>query len=862
MNKKIYLKDYSQPNFWISKVELFFDIFEDHTLVTQKSIVQKNTSKPFNYSNLNLAGEDLELLSISINEKNYKEYKVKNNSLTINNLENLDTFNLEIQTKIYPQKNTKLNGLYKSGDLLCTQCEAEGFRCITYFLDRPDNMAIFTVHITADKTKYPTLLSNGNKINEKSLENNRHLVSWQNPFKKPSYLFALVVGKLDVITDTFITKSNRKIHLEIYSEKNKSHLCTYAMDCLKKAMKWDEDTYNLEYDLDQFMIVAVDDFNMGAMENKGLNIFNSAVILSNSEMATDTLLSVIESIIGHEYFHNWSGNRVTCRDWFQLSLKEGLTVYRDQEFSADLNDRAVQRIKNVNALRNVQFLEDAGPNAHPVRPFSYLSIDNFYTATIYEKGAEIIRMIQLILGEKNFKSGIAKYFELFDGTAASIEDFLFAMETASNTKLTQFKKWYEVSGTPSLKLSTLYLKEKNSLQLTIKQSYPSIKDNGPLHIPILLNFLFPDNPDINQGAQLIELKKEKETFVFNNLKSEPIISFLQNFSAPVIVYHKQSSDDLLYIMKNDSDLFNRWEASHTLFYEKILNQYDQKEGTNFSRKKISTNTLLKAFENNLLQAKNNPLFFTELLSLPNFAYLSQSLKDFNPVSLKKEIKNLIYKIAKHSEATLLHTYKDLLKKSDSSANRALLGLCLYYLNHLENEDYPLLAQQQIKKYTNNMTLNLSGLTALTVKLNPYALVALDEFYTKWKNNRIVINSWINLKMSYPTNSLEKEFTKIVANPHFSKTNPNNLGSLLNSFAIHTEHFHKEDGSGYRYILQKIIETDKLNSQVASKLIDHFNIYPKLNSARRQHIHQELIKTKQFRLSNNLSEKIDNLLQKN
>ncbi|MBE8162458.1 MAG: aminopeptidase N [Bdellovibrionaceae bacterium] len=858
MNKKIHLKDYLEPNFWISKVELFFDIFDTHTIVVQKSLVKKNTNTTFDYSSLHLQGEELKLLSVLIDGKIFKDYSITDNELILKNLESLDTFNLEIQTKIYPHKNTKLTGLYKSGDLLCTQCEAEGFRHITYFLDRPDNMAIFTVHITADKTKYPVLLSNGNKIEEKKVTADRHLVSWQDPFKKPSYLFALVAGNLDHIHDQFTTKSNKKITLEIYSEKNKSHLCHYAMECLKKAMKWDEDTYNLEYDLNRFMIVAVDDFNMGAMENKGLNIFNSRVILSNPEMATDKMLDVIESIIGHEYFHNWSGNRVTCRDWFQLSLKEGLTVYRDQEFSSDLNDRSVERIQNVNRLRMRQFAEDAGPNSHPVRPFSYLSIDNFYTATVYEKGAELIRMIHLILGEQKFKAGIAKYFALFDGTAAAIEDFLFAMEQASNISLKQFKKWYEVPGTPTLKLSTNYLQDKHTLEVNIQQSYPSIEKNGPLHIPILIQFLIPEEKN-DKPPKLIELKKEKETFVFTDLAKKPTISFLQNFSAPVKVEHNQTPEELMHIMEKDVDLFNKWNSSQILFTQNILNHYDKQEKTKFSSIQVDTQILLQTFEKNLKQATNKPLFFTELLTLPNFSYLTQFIQDLNPLLLQKEIKNLIGKIAAHSEQTLLQLYKNLISNFQEKPNRALLNLCLYYLNHLDKPEYTLLANQQVTDHFNNMTLCLSGLNALNLKTNSYQPQALEKFYDRWKNDTIVFNDWIQLKMSYPSSDLKKECEGIFKNSYFKNTNPNHLGALMSSFTGHIEHFHKADGSGYEYTLQKIIDIDKVNPQAASVLINQFNIYSKLNKKSQEQISLQLLKIKKQNPSKNLIEKIDNLL---
>lgn len=861
MNKKTYLKDYTQPNFWISKVDLSFDIFSTQTIVTQKSLVTKNLNQKLSHSQLELHGEDLELISLLINGKVYPDYEIKNNNLILKNLDQLNTFNLEIKTKIYPHKNLQLSGLYKSGDLLCTQCEAEGFRRITYFLDRPDNMAIFTVCITADKKKYPVLLSNGNKIKTLNLANNRQQVFWHDPFKKPSYLFALVAGDLDVIQDNFITKSQKKITLEIYSEKNKSHLCYYAMECLKKAIKWDEDTYNLEYDLDQFMIVAVDDFNMGAMENKGLNIFNSSVILSNAEMATDSMLNTIESIIGHEYFHNWSGNRVTCRDWFQLSLKEGLTVYRDQEFSADLNGKVVQRIEDVKNLRTHQFAEDAGVNAHPVRPSSYLSIDNFYSATIYEKGAELIRMLQLILGEKIFKSGVAYYFNNFDGSAATIEDFLFSMQKVSTICLKQFKTWYKVSGTPVLNISSIYLKKEQSLKLKVRQSYPDIKNSGPLHIPVLINFLFTDT-DSKQQAKLIELKKEEETFIFKDLKTEPVLSLLQNFSAPVKIHYKQNLKDLLCIMNKDVDLFNKWEASQILFYEKILNQYDKKQNTSFSSKQINTELLLQAFESNLKKAEKNPLFFTYLLKLPDFLYVSQAITDLDPVVLDQEINNLYKQLANHSEQTLLSIYNKLIKNPTNKENRSLLNLCLLYLNHLNKQDYSLLADTQIKTHSKNMTLSMGGLQSLILNKNIYQEDRLKDFYQKWKTNSLVINNWFSLKTSCQSNNLIAEVEKIFNDKYFLKNNPNHLRALFSGFIKNKQYFYKKNANSYKYILSKILDLDKSNPLSSAALINNFNFYKRLDKDRRKIIFSELsmIKKNNLNLSKNLTEKIDNLLK--
>ena len=561
--KVIKLNEYEKPNFMVLSIDLVIHLDNTQTLVQSKMKIKSNQDK--GVSPLVLNGEELTLKSVTLNGKKLSatEYVIANDLLTIVDAPN--EFTLEIENSINPEANKTLDGLYKSGTIFCTQNEPEGFRRITYYIDRPDNMAKFTTKIIADKKLYPVLLSNGNPTARGDLEGGKHFVTWEDPFKKPSYLYALVAGDLGSIKDTYKTTSGRVVALEIYCDKGNEDKCYHAMESLKKSMKWDEDRFGLEYDLDIYMIVAVDAFNMGAMENKGLNIFNSAYVLANPKSATDGNFYGIESVIGHEYFHNWTGNRVTCRDWFQLTLKEGLTVFRDQEFSADLNSRNVERIQSVLGLRSHQFAEDAGPTSHPIKPESYMEINNFYTSTIYEKGAEVIRMIQTLLGVDGFRKGMDKYFELFDGQAVRTEDFIFAMSEANNKfDFTQFKNWYNQNGTPMVNATTQYDSAKKQFKLTLTQTLPknTIANAQPFHIPFKVGLVGSNGSDLVNKT--LELKKESEEFIFDNINERPIASLNRDFSAPIKLGSDLSFNDQIFLMAHDSDSFNRFEATQVV----------------------------------------------------------------------------------------------------------------------------------------------------------------------------------------------------------------------------------------------------------------------------------------------------------
>ncbi|MGZ3634171.1 MAG: aminopeptidase N, partial [Parachlamydiaceae bacterium] len=571
--KPVLLKNYTPPNYLIKKVHLCFDLEDEKTLVTSKMDFIRNPESTSNFS-LVLNGEELKLHSIKLDGRllSDAEYDVDEKILTIHNPP--QAFTLQIENEINPKKNTALEGLYKSGGIFCTQNEPEGFRRITYFLDRSDVMAKYTTKIMADQKRYPILLSNGNEIGRGSLDNGRHWVEWQDPFAKPSYLFALVAGDLGLVSDTFTTMSGRKIDLRIYCDKGNEGKCAHAMQSLIKAMRWDEEVFGLEYDLDIYMIVAVDAFNMGAMENKGLNIFNTSCVLGDPSTATDANYARIETVIAHEYFHNWTGNRVTCRDWFQLTLKEGLTVFRDQEFSSDMQSRAVKRIEDVMTLRGRQFAEDAGPTAHPIKPKSYLEVNNFYTATVYNKGAEVIRMIQTLIGKEVFCRGITKYFELYDGQAVTTEDFIYAMEQVSGRNFTQFRRWYSQAGTPIVEIDSQYDANKKTLSLCVKQRCEPTADNSekePFHFPLALGLLGKDGHDLplqiagkRLSQSLIEIAQPEETFVFENVEELPVLSINRNFAAPIKIEMDVSKSDLLFLMAHDSDPFNRWEAGQKL----------------------------------------------------------------------------------------------------------------------------------------------------------------------------------------------------------------------------------------------------------------------------------------------------------
>ncbi|HLU77290.1 MAG TPA: aminopeptidase N, partial [Burkholderiales bacterium] len=697
----IYLKDYTPPAFLIDRVDLDIDIRDDHARVTATLAMRRNDRTKNGDAPLRLDGDELTLEAVSLDGRalSESEYGVDAKQLTIPGVP--QAFRLQTVTRIVPQENTQFMGLYASNDGYFTQCEAEGFRRITWFLDRPDVMARYTTTIHADKARYPVLLSNGNLVAQGDEADGRHWARWDDPFPKPSYLYAMVAARLDKLEDTFVTRSGKQAKLAIYVEPGKLDQCGFAMDCLKRCMKWDEEVFGLELDLDGYMIVAVGDFNMGAMENKGLNIFNTKYVLARPDIATDMDFMNIDRVVAHEYFHNWTGNRVTCRDWFQLSLKEGLTVFRDQEYGADTYSRPVTRIQEVRGLRAAQFPEDAGPMAHPVRPQSYMEISNFYTPTVYEKGAEVVRMIHTLIGREAFRRGMDLYFERHDGQAVTTDDFVAAMADASGVDLTQFKRWYDQAGTPVLQTSSAYDAAAKTYTLTVRQSCPPTPgqtEKLPFHIPFALGLVGPDGNDLPlqlQGERapggthrVLSVKEAEEQFVFVNVPSEPVPSLLRNFSAPVILRHDYDDAALTHLVAHDSDAFNRWEAGQRLATRLLLRNV---EAIRAGDAPATPDSFIAAFTRVLADAHHDPAFAAEALALPSEAYVGEQMEVIDPEAVHAARIALRRDIAARLQAELLETYHAHTPQGAyspdavSAGRRALRNLCLGYLMELEDE---------------------------------------------------------------------------------------------------------------------------------------------------------------------------------
>lgn len=853
-HKAIFLKEYRAPDFTITESYLKFDIFEEYTIVTNKmKIVQLCDD----IHELRLHGVGLELLDVTCNSKTVTDdmYKVDEESLTLYNV--VGAFDLEVVTKIYPHKNTELEGLYKSNGMFCTQNEPEGFRRITYFLDRPDVMSKYTTKVIADK-KYPTLLSNGNKKKCGEAENNRHFCVWEDPFAKPSYLFALVAGDLGNITESFMTMNKRKIELNIYCDKGNEAKCFHAMESLKKAMTWDEEKYAREYDLDIYNIVAVDSFNMGAMENKGLNIFNSTYVLADKESATDQNYMGIESVIAHEYFHNWTGNRITCRDWFQLTLKEGLTVYRDQTFSADMNSTDVTRIDNVKSLRERQFIEDGGPTAHPIQPDSYISMNNFYTATVYEKGAEVIGMYHTLLGDVNYKKAMQLYFDTFDGKAVRVDDFFWAMEQNYAGDLSQFKRWYHQSGTPSLHVSESF--ENGVLTLTCKQIIPSSVD-GKEQQPFMYPFkiaLFSENGEFLLEQTLI-IKEEVETFKFKDLTCEvpfgckPKLSLNRGFSAPIKVTCE--TQDYPFLMQYENDSFNRYEAAQK-FALQTLNEMMDNDKIN--------EEYIGSFQE-LLSADIDTMYKAQLLELPSIANLMQTREtvDFAQMCDAKEM--LTKHIAKQYKEQFLNIYKtyhDIRDDSLSSASmgkRALKNRALFYLTSLKDEDGEVLCSEQ---YFSSITMN-DKVVALSLLENFYSISAqkaLSDFYEKYKHDLLIMNKYFTIISTAKRDDVLSRVLEAERDEVYDEKVPNLVRALIYGFTRNYSYFHAADGSGYKYIADKVIEIDKMNAQIASGLSGAFKVYKKLDDNHKNVMQLQLERIIQAEnLSNNTYEIISKIL---
>lgn len=823
---RIYLKDYTAPDFLIESVQLYFNLHETKTRVAAEIKFKKNNSSA---KDLVLNGEKMILHKIAMNGETLSQiqYSTTENSLTVLNVP--AQFILKTEVEINPTENKSCEGLYLSQGVFCTQCEAESFRKITYYIDRPDVMTSYTVEIEADQ-KYKHLLSNGDCIEQKQLPNNRHYTKWIDPFKKPSYLFALVAGDMGVIQDQFVTKSGKKVKLEVYAPHGKQDRCKHAMISLKKSMKWDEDRFGLEYDLNQYMIVSIDDFNMGAMENKGLNVFNSRLVLADEKTATDHDFNMIESVIGHEYFHNWSGNRVTCRNWFELSLKEGLTVFRDQEFSADMNSRSVQRIEDVDTLRSRQFSEDAGPNAHPVRPDSCLAVDNFYTATIYEKGSEVIRMIQTLLGVEGFNKGIKLYFERHDGQAVTIIDFIKAMSDANKVDLTQFQLWYSQAGTPIVDVTENYNTQNKTYTLKLKQHCDlsvTEKNNGfnkkPFHIPIRVGLLLKDGTALKQTEMICHLKDSEQTWSFENIPSEPVLSINRDFSAPIKLNWDASNEKLLCLIKYDTDAFNKREACNKMLKDELMRLVH--DGMN-KKPLIVDQKIIDALTVILKDQKLDPQFKALMLSLPNDQVIAQDLAVIDTEAIYKAKKAITTAFGKQNTETLLSIYNEL-KNQDQIGARSLKNKILSYLSATNTAEVTELVSAQYDQ-AKNMTDSVYALVCLSELGTENKTKALNDFYTKWKSESVVFNKWLSINASSPSENTFDDVVKISQSKDFDLQNPNNVQALYGGFANNLYRFHTTKQNTYSWLITEILKIDKSNPQVAARLAGNgFNLTAKL-----------------------------------
>lgn len=851
--KTIYLKDYQVPAYLIPELSLDFHLNEQKTRVCAIMSIVRNPNGASENSPLVLFGERLNLVDIWMDDQRLEEgdYQLKGAELTI--YPSQPAFQLKIETTLNPSENHALEGLYLSGNIFCTQNEPEGFRRITYFIDRPDIMAKYTTTITADRRRFPVLLSNGNLVSQKDLDNGYHQVKWVDPFPKPSYLFALVAGNLGVIKDKFITCSNREIDLRIYCDKGNESRCKYAMQSLKNAMKWDETVFGLECDLDIYMIVAVDAFNMGAMENKGLNIFNTRYVLADENTATDLDFVGIEAVVGHEYFHNWTGNRVTCRDWFQLTLKEGLTVFRDQEFTADMVARSEKRIQDVMKLRAGQFAEDAGPMAHPIKPDHYIEINNFYTATIYNKGAEVIRMIHTLIGAQVFRKGMDIYFERFDGQAVTTEDFIYAMELASGRDFSQFKQWYCQSGTPEIKIETSYDSERQVYQLSVEQLKLPLSGQGekqPFHFPFsvgLLNRI--DGSPLAIGAvgelnaaptsKILEISQEKEVFCFENIPQLPVLSYNRNFSAPIKVSIDQGLDDRLTILAHDTDDFQRWDANQSILFDWI-SQEKIPGSPSLELSDRYVQALRKLLKNSVLDDQ----FKSLCLALPSEESLIEGENPIDYEALHAAIAMCKSKLAISLNDELRSIYENCNRQgtysltSKEMGRRALKNICLSYLTRIDDPEIRAVA---LKQYNNssNMTDTIGALYALSNNESDEKHIAFEHFYQSWHQTPLVIYKWMMLHAGSELPNTLQQVEKIEKDPVFNGRIPNCVRALIGTFSRNTLYFHEKQGSGYSYIARHILAIDPLNPGMAAALAEAFNKIGSLDEARKTLITGEL-----------------------
>lgn len=849
-----YLKDYQVADFVIDRVDLTFELSPNATRVTNCMQIRRVGDLT---AILRLNGEQLALLEVCLNGVvlSADSYLVDDAWLTLNATPQLAEFELTVVTELNPQDNTALEGLYRSGGNYCTQCEAEGFRRITYYLDRPDVLSIFTTKIIADKATNPVLLSNGNLVESGDLADGKHYAIWSDPFKKPCYLFALVAGDLSYLEDFFVTAEEREVCLRIYTTPNHLAKCRHAMDSLIHSMRWDEERFGRCYDLDIYMIVAVDDFNMGAMENKGLNIFNSKYVLADPQTATDVDFEGVEAVIAHEYFHNWTGNRITCRDWFQLTLKEGLTVFRDQEFTADRLSPAVKRIEDVRRLRSNQFPEDAGPMSHPIQPQSYIEMNNFYTMTVYEKGAEVVRLYQTLLGRAGFRKGMDLYFARHDGQAVTIEDFRQAMADANQVDLTQMQAWYVQAGTPSVKVRTEYNPHQRTFSLHLTQSLPGLVAFDPFIIPLKMGLLSPtgqalalqpaadcrERVRLEADTAVLVFNQVEQTFVFEQLAEQPVPSLLREFSAPIKLEYAYSPDDLVLLAQYDVDSFNRWEAVQRLALQDLMNnvaRYEQGQPYELGAMYAQVFGRLLA---EVLTGEADDLALTAYaLTLPDLTYVIEQYSTVNIDAVVYSHRQMTKVLAEKFYQPLLSCYQaqpaqpSYVYAKEPIAQRLLKNRCLHYLVRSEKQQALQLAKQQFEAQA-NMTDVMATLEALSHLQTPQTEACLDQFYQRWQHEALVLDKWFVLQAgSARTDGLDR-VESLIKQADFSYKNPNRVRSVVGAFARHNlSAFHQKNGEGYAWLAEQILILDRINPQIASRMVTPLTQWRRYDSVR-QHL---------------------------
>ncbi|KAL5538160.1 hypothetical protein UlMin_045626 [Ulmus minor] len=878
--KEIFLKDYKMPDYYFDTVDLRFSLGEEKTIVSSKITVfprVEGSSSP-----LVLNGQDLKLISVRVNGKDLKEddYRLDSRHLTLTSPPS-GTFTLEIVTEIYPQKNTSLEGLYKSSGNFCTLCEAEGFRKITFYQDRPDIMAKYSCYVEADKSLYPVLLSNGNLVDQGDLEGGKHFALWEDPHKKPCYLFALVAGQLESRDDVFVTCSGRKVSLRIWTPAQDIPKTAHAMYSLKAAMRWDEDVFGLEYDLDLFNIVAVPDY-MGAMENKSLNIFNSNLVLASPETASDADYAAILGVIGHEYFHNWTGNRVTCRDWFQLSLKEGLTVFRDQEFSSDMGSRTVKRISDVMRLRNSQYPQDAGPMAHPVRPHSYIKMDNFYTVTVYKKGAEVVRMYKTLLGSEGFRKGMDLYFKRHDGQAVTCEDFFAAMRDANDADFANFLQWYSQAGTPLVKVTSSYDPEAHTFSLKFSQEVPPTPGQAvkePMFIPVVLGLLDSTGKDMPLSSvyhdgklqsiasndklvysTVLRVTKKEEEFVFSDVPERPIPSLLRGFSAPIRLESDLTDSDLFFLLAHDSDQFNRWEAGQLLARKLMLSLV-----TDFQQNKelVLNPKFVHGLKSILVDSSLDKEFVTKAITLPGEGEIMDMMEVADPDAVHAVRSFIRKQLTKELKEELLTTVinnkssEEYVFNHSNLARRALKNIALGYLASLEDQDSTELVLHEYRTAT-NMTEQFAALAAMAQIPGKTRDDILADFYNKWQNDFLVVNKWFALQAMSDIPGNVENVRNLLNHPAFDLRNQNKVYSLIGGFCGSPVNFHAKDGSGYRFLGDIVLQLDKINPQEASHRVSAFSRWRRYDETRQNQAKAQLEK---ILSANGLSENVFEIASK-